>query len=262
MSKWKLSKLFNIKTPEKTISSKTALRDYLYTLLSVITEKWPNKKLVIVLDSIDQLNTSDYNLDWFIYKLPHNVKMIYSTLPNHGEILNHLSKSEILSENPNSFIMITGLTTDLAKLIIQDWLKKAKRSISAKQSEALYSMINKSTLYPLYIKILFDIISKWTSFYEPDGEFLKALNIDQCIKYLFKSLEQTHGKLLFSRSIIYLTSFKNGISENELEDILSLDDEVLYDIFEFHAPPVTILSYSKLNKNKIISFLINKCLNI
>lgn len=35
-----------------------------------------------------------------------------------------------------------------------------------------------------------------------------------------------------------MSSFKNGISESEIEDILSLDDDVLYDIFEFHAPPI------------------------
>ena len=38
--------------------------------------------------------------------------------------------------------------------------------------------------------------------------------------------------------MIYLSSFKNGISESEIEDILSIDDDVLYDIFEFHAPPI------------------------
>ena len=31
---------------------------------------------------------------------------------------------------------------------------------------------------------------------------------------------------------------ENGISENELEDILSLDDDLLTQIFEFHSPPL------------------------
>ena len=30
----------------------------------------------------------------------------------------------------------------------------------------------------------------------------------------------------------------NGISETEIESILSLDDEVPIDIFKFHAPPI------------------------
>jgi len=39
-------------------------------------------------------------------------------------------------------------------------------------------------------------------------------------------------------SFLYMSSFANGISESEIESILSLDDDVLYDIFEFHAPPI------------------------
>jgi len=85
---------------------------------------------------------------------------------------------------------------------------------------------------------VFDIVTKWESFYEPDENFKKCIDIDSTIRYLFSLLEIEHGKLLFSRAVIYMTSFKNGISESEIEDILSIDDEVLYDIFEFHSPPV------------------------
>lgn len=232
-----LCKLFNLKKPEKSISSKAIiLKNYLLDQLTFITEKYPTKKIVIILDSIDQLHPSDYTLDWFLDQLPRNVKMIYSTLPNHGEIMTHMKKYERLTTD--CFLQITSLNTSLATLIIEDLLKKANRRISERQREVLNDKLAKGTLYPLYIKLLFDIISKWQSFYQPDDAFKNADTIDQCIIYLFRSLEKTHGKLLFSRSIIYMTSFKNGISENELEDILSLDDEVLYDIFEFHVPPV------------------------
>ncbi|RNA06167.1 NACHT and WD repeat domain-containing 2-like, partial [Brachionus plicatilis] len=115
-------------------------------------------------------------------------------------------------------------------------------------------------LYPLYVKLIFDIVSKWTSFYEPDDEFKKCLNIDSSIRYLFLSLEQVHGSLLFSRTIIYMSLFKNGISENEIEDILSLDDDVLYDIFEFHAPPIRklpIALWARI-KNDLKEYMVEK----
>jgi hypothetical protein len=51
---------------------------------------------------------------------------------------------------------------------------------------------------------------------------MACLSIDICIKYLFQYLETVHGKLLFERCIIYMGTFKNGISESEIEDILSL----------------------------------------
>jgi hypothetical protein len=76
-------------------------------------------------------------------------------------------------------------------------------------------------------------------------------------------MEKIHGKLLFSRAIIYMSSFKNGISEGEIEDILSLDDDVLYDIFEFHAPPIRrlpIALWSRI-KNDLKEYMVEKEIN-
>ncbi len=144
--------------------------------------------------------------------------MVYSTLPDHGQILENFKK---LIDNSEYFLEITKLNLELAVLIIKDWLRKANRSLSESQWSLLLEMLEKSVLYPLYVKLIFDIISMWPSFHEPDNQFKKCLNIDSTITYLFKLLEKEHGKLLFSRSIIYMSSFKNGISESEIEDILS-----------------------------------------
>lgn len=40
------------------------------------------------------------------------------------------------------------------------------------------------------------------------------------------------------RSLAYLTASKNGLSDVELEDVLSLDDVVLNDVFQHWLPPV------------------------
>jgi hypothetical protein len=234
-----LAKIFDLNLTEELRSNEKSLKEYLLNLLLTIHEKYPNRKIVFVLDSIDQLHPSNYSLGWFPYELPPNTKIIFSTLPNHGEILANLKKEQNLLEEAN-FVKIESLNSDLAKTIIQDWLKKSQRALSEQQWTVLDKVFASNTLYPLYVKLLFDIVSKWPSFYEPEKEFIDAKTIDKCIMYLFLILEKTHGKLLFSRSIIYMSSFRNGISENEIEDILSLDDDVLYDIFEFHAPPVSV----------------------
>ncbi|CAF5222763.1 unnamed protein product, partial [Rotaria magnacalcarata] len=43
--------------------------------------------LIILLDSIDQLETDAYDCHWLPGLFPHNVKCIVSTLPDHGNIL-------------------------------------------------------------------------------------------------------------------------------------------------------------------------------
>ena len=48
------------------------------------------------------------------------------------------------------------------------------------------------------------------------------VTIDDIILYMFKHFEKIHGSVIFRRAICYMTVCKNGISNNELEDILSL----------------------------------------
>jgi hypothetical protein len=217
------------------------LKDYLTSQLIFISRMYRDKKLVILLDSIDQLNTSDYTIgSWMIMDLPSNVKMIYSTLPGHGDILQQIRDAQLISDGIDNrgFLEVTSLNNTIVKTILEDWLNRTQRSLSESQWNVLETVFEKSKLYPLYVKLIYDIVVKWTSYDEPSAEFKKLVNIDSTIKYLFTMLEAEHGRMLFRRTMCYMSTFKNGISESELEDILSIDDDVLFEIFEFHAPPV------------------------
>lgn len=238
------------------IKNKPQLAAFFFNFLTDIFTNFPKRKLVIVLDSIDQLQTSDRDLEWMLFSFPSNVRMIYSTIPEIGNNLilkrfNAMSFQDKFTNkvmftfqsmsgpSDNNTLEIKGMNDQLSIEILSDWLIKQKRSVSDSQWNVIKKMLNENKeIFPLYVKLLFDVIVKWASFDSPPAQFTKSLTIDSLIKYVFSCLENDHGKLLFSRSIIYMSSFANGISENEIEDILSLDDDVLYDIFEFHAPPV------------------------
>lgn len=58
------------------------------------------------------------------------------------------------------------------------------------------------------------------------------------ISALFDRLEKKHGKLLVSHSFGYIIASKTGLTELELDDILSLDDTVLNDIYQYWTPPI------------------------
>jgi len=62
--------------------------------------------------------------------------------------------------------------------------------------------------------------------------------IEDAICQLFARIELQHGYLLTKHSLSYLNAARSGICENELEDVLSLDDVVLDDVFQYHLPPV------------------------
>ena len=77
---------------------------------------------------------------------------------------------------------------------------------------------------PLYLKLIFEEAKEWKS-YDP----LPALNpdISGILHDMFERLSQkVHGQMLVSRSMMYLAAAKNGLSEDELLDVLSSDIEV------------------------------------
>lgn len=46
------------------------------------------------------------------------------------------------------------------------------------------------------------------------------------------------GKILVSHALGYISASKSGLKEPELEDLLSLDDIVLNDVYQFWTPPI------------------------
>ena len=90
---------------------------------------------------------------------------------------------------------------------------------------------------PLYLKLAFDEALRWKS-YTPDSDIQLEQNVREIIDDLFERLERRHGKILVSHALAYITASKNGLTEPELEDLLSLDDEVLNDVYQYWTPPV------------------------
>jgi hypothetical protein len=55
-----------------------------------------NRKLLIVLDSIDRLSKENYNLNWLFTRLPKHVKIILSSLSNYENIIDNLKKKSMM----------------------------------------------------------------------------------------------------------------------------------------------------------------------
>ncbi|CAF2595225.1 unnamed protein product [Rotaria sp. Silwood2] len=164
--------------------------------------------LVILLDSIDQLEPDAYM---------------------------------ILSSNDTEHLLVTvpPFEVSTVEIVYNDWLAMKKRSLSDEQRLFIRDLMEeRNEILPLYMKLVFDIILTWHSYDSINIELKKLRNVDDCIRYLFNHLEKVHNRLLFIRAICYMTSCRNCISQNELEDVLSLDDEVLESVFQHYIPPV------------------------
>ncbi|XP_050388645.1 NACHT and WD repeat domain-containing protein 2 [Patella vulgata] len=208
------------------------LTQHFKKLLSFVTE---DKPLVIFLDSLDQLSGSEgaHQLTWIPTTLPEHARLILSTLPNYFDLLQTL---KVLIEDTANYVEVLPLGENLSSTILKLWLNDAKRNVSEEQWTVVNDAISRCNL-PLFVKLVFDEICKWKSYTMPNMTKL-SFTINDSIMELFKRIESRHGKTLVSHALGFITATKSGVSEAELEDLLSLDDKVLNDVYQYHLPPV------------------------
>lgn len=93
---------------------------------------------------------------------------------------------------------------------------------------------------PLFCKIAFTEILKWRSYFPKETTALSH-SISSSIGQLLSSLEKKFDSTLVEHALAYIAASKYGVSESELEDILSLDDIVLCSIFAYQVIALLIL---------------------
>lgn len=236
------------------------LKDYLIDVLNMINENEPEKKIVIMLDSIDQLVKSDYCLDWMPLSFPANAKFVFSFIKDFDKTLQDaFDKLYPIESCAESYVEANEFEQTEALSVLDKLLETENRKL--KQYEVIQSLVKKGDKFPMYIKILFNMACKWPSFYMPDAKQLKELlSTTQCIKYIFEMLENDYGKLLVARCLFHLTSSgDSGVSDVELADALSLDEELLDHIYEFHLPPdpgfpIALWNRIKFHLNEYLAF--------
>lgn len=187
--------------------------------LAKATEAQP---LVVVLDALDQLSTAHdaHRLTWLPDSLPSNVHFIVSTIP--GDCLDVLKK-----RMPDScFFQLMALPIEDGRQLIESWLKGVGRTLQRKQRADVLRAFEQAGGLPLYLRLAFEAARQWRS-----GASREALSSDipGLVRAFFKrlSLASNHGGILVSRSLAYLAAGRNGLSEDELLDVLSRDPEVM-----------------------------------
>jgi WD40 repeat protein len=191
------------------------------------------KPLIIFLDALDQLSEDEgaHNLFWLPRELPDHVRLIISTAMDPPECLKSLEE-----KLPDSnLIQLEPMNQEDGEAILNLWLKAASRHLQPDQFKHVmdrFMGIDGDELaggLPLYLKLAFEEARHWRSYSDPAETILEP-TITSVIRHnLFKRLSQegNHGQRMVSRSLGYLAASKNGLTEDEMLDVLSLDEEVM-----------------------------------
>ncbi len=216
---------------EKTIPTEfKELSEEFPKRLALATAERP---LVLFLDALDQLAESQNarSLFWLPKDLPDNVFLVVSTAP--GDCWDKLEA--IIP--PACRIDLRPLSASEGDRILEAWLVQAGRTLQAQQRREILDRFAANGL-PLYLKLAFEEARSWRSTWAAEG--LPA-DVAGIIRRLFSRLsaESNHGPLFVARGLAYLRAAKNGLSEDEVIDVLSRDRDVFEDFQKrsFFKPP-------------------------
>ena len=116
------------------------------------------------------------------------------------------------------------------------WLADNSRQLTKEQFEIVISAFQKCPL-PLFLRLCFGQAVSWKSYSKVDNLSLQN-NVKDEIDKLFDRVELLRGRTIVSHALAYLTASYNGLSDSEMDDILSLDDEVLQEVYQYWTPPL------------------------
>ena len=124
----------------------------------------------------------------------------------------------------------------------------SQRKLTASQESVILKQVAQCPS-PLYLKLVLEQAVQWKSYSTVDEATL-GLSVRQMINSLFENLERKHARTLLQHTLAYISASKTGISESELEDVLSCDDKVLDEVFCYWTPPIRRLPPSLLARIK------------
>lgn len=192
--------------------------------------------VVLFISGLDQLDTSDFAhfINWLPSKLARNIKIILSTATNNNsEILANL-QSKITNERYH--LQLSDLNQSECAELLSSALSGQGRIVNFLQWRRVRDMFQIRSS-PFYVKLLFEEAYKWKSYSTIDENIL-SLTVEATIEKLFADVEVKHGRLLTSRTLGYLTATQSGVSEAELDDVMTLDDDVMCDVYATYEAPV------------------------
>ncbi|XP_021375216.1 NACHT and WD repeat domain-containing protein 2-like isoform X2 [Mizuhopecten yessoensis] len=212
------------------------LTDLMKELQFALRHAKPSRPLVLMLDSLDQLDPTNNarSLQWLPTVLNNSVKIVVSTLED--DVYECFPKLQQKLKNPSQFVPVPVLEKKDVNNILDSWLKSNKRTLTSEQRNTVTKSFDQCPI-PLFLKLSFDEACKWNSFSPPDQTRLES-TVRDSINMLYSRLEVRHGEIFVAHALGYLTTATSGLSESELEDILSCDDIVLNDVYVYWTPPM------------------------
>ncbi|NXY69783.1 NWD1 protein, partial [Glareola pratincola] len=189
--------------------------------------------LVVFLDSVERLLPGDgaHRFHWLPTDCPPKVHIVISISTAEPDTLKALQHAVPEAE---AYFEVGPLSSEEGEEMLETLLASDRRQLSPAQ-QAYFHQNFPNGGQALLFKLAFHEARKWASYTSP-SELVIASTAQDAMHRLCERLEKSHGTVLVAHVLGYIASSRNGLSDMELKDILSLDDEALSEIHHCHLP--------------------------
>ncbi|NXN26228.1 NWD1 protein, partial [Nycticryphes semicollaris] len=205
---------------------------FLSKLLLTVSRRG-TQTLVVFLDSVERLLPGDgaHRFHWLPPDCPPRVHIVISISTAEPDTLKALQHAVPEAE---AYFEVGPLSSEEGEEMLEMLLASDRRRLSPAQW-AYFHQSFPSGGQALLFQLAFHEVRKWASYTSP-SELVIASTAQDAMHHLCQRLEKSHGTVLVAHTLGYIASSRNGLSDTELKDILSLDDEVLSEIHHCHLP--------------------------
>ncbi|XP_066429582.1 uncharacterized protein [Eleutherodactylus coqui] len=227
---YQIADIYNLKT-QFSENLKGLINEF-STVLELATESRP---LMLTLDGMEELSESEAHLSWIPTQLPPHVYFIVSvsSVPDQDSF-RHLQKLTL----EQNIIQIPPLSSVEINDMIDLWLNRDCRKLTGHQNKVLREACTACPL-PLYAVCSYMESHQWRS-YSPDQEILLHPDISKMCVWLLSRLEKIHGEQVVKKATTYISLSRNGITQEELLDLLTLDQAVMDEIRQYQGVAVPV----------------------
>ncbi len=212
-----------IKNPQTLQEENEKIDEFYYRVYDHL--KSIKEDTIIFIDAVDQLINEDEFI-WLPKELPNNLKIVISAL-NDKNYKNDSKYFEDIKNRTKNIYELQAFDLNNAKELVVNLLEKYNRKISKEQMNYLLD-IYKNINSPLYLVVVAQDLKDWKS--TDKNQTIEKTQKDAIISFIYSLSNIYHHHKEFVKRVFAYISLTDGLSENELLELLSSDKEFLIKI--------------------------------
>jgi WD40 repeat protein/GTPase SAR1 family protein len=241
-----------------TQSYKAAMKQF-----QILISQYP---VVLFIDSLDQLENSNEErrkLSFLRDIRPHKQsKIVVSTLPDeydqNEKHWKYFYQCESLLKAEHVPVEEVGLIDQVEiEATIRCLLDSRQRNVTPDQLTVVLNAVSHEPTV-LYINLAVEVISKWRSF---DTKTVVS-TVKGIINQILEGLEKSFGIAFTSTAFAMITYSREGIDDVEMQDLLSLHEGVLKEVFQYSTSncfPIHVWLRLKQAIRRLVTEKENRC---